>query len=97
MAPEYMKDVQGFDLLGSGALASLPFIINLIVVFIACIGLDFLLHRVRDSWTKIGPETILRIRIAETLHVAVLISLLKAIMTKQNYEKFGICLHLFQQ
>ena len=51
MAPEYMKDVQGFDLLGSGALASLPFIINLIVVFIACIGLDYLLHKVRDSWT----------------------------------------------
>ena len=52
MAPEYMKDVQGFDLLGSGALASLPFVINLIIVFIACIGLDYLLHKVRDSWTE---------------------------------------------
>ena len=52
MAPEYMKDVQGFNLLGSGALASLPFIINLIVVFIACISLDYLLHKVRDSRTN---------------------------------------------
>ena len=51
MAPEYMKDVQGFNLLGSGALASLPFIINLIVVFVACISLDYLLHKVRDSRT----------------------------------------------
>jgi len=53
MAPEYMKDVQGFNLLGSGALASLPFIINLIVVFIACISLDFLLHKGDYDKTKL--------------------------------------------
>ena len=87
MAPEYMKDVQGFNLLGSGALASLPFIINLIVVFVACISLDYLLHKVRDSRTT---RLSALLRFSAESHS-------KVIMTKLNYEKFGIYLHSFLQ
>ena len=34
-------------------MSSLPFIINLLVVFVACIGLDYLLHTGRYNTTKL--------------------------------------------
>jgi len=39
MLPQYLKQVQGYDLLASGFMSSLPFLVNLIVVFICCIGI----------------------------------------------------------